>query len=231
MNKIKLVVFDIAGTTIKGQHNVQRILQETVMPYVGIVQQETMQQVMGWPKPKALQFLLAGGQTGSNDYDAVFIEKIHQIFVDNMMAFFNKAGNLQEMEGATQVFETLHKYGIKVGLDTGFSRPIADVILHNLAWTKLIDATVTSDEVTRGRPAADMIYNLMERLGVSEVPNVAKVGDAKADIEQGRNAGCGMVVGVTSGSSSEEEMRSYKPDYVLPSIKELPELLNRVMVC
>ena len=55
--------------------------------------------------------------------------------------------------------------GIKVALDTGFNRAITQVILDRLGWSDspLIDATICSDEVARGRPHPDMILALMKQ--------------------------------------------------------------------
>ncbi len=64
----------------------------------------------------------------------------------------------------------LKRSGIRVALDTGFNRSITQVILDRLGWSqsRLIDATICSDEVRRGRPHPDMIQALMARLGVGD---------------------------------------------------------------
>ena len=38
------------------------------------------------------------------------------------------------------------------------------------------------------------------------VKRVCKVGDSVRDIQEGRNAGCGLVVGVLSGADSYQEL-------------------------
>ncbi len=57
------------------------------------------------------------------------------------------------------MFQTLHRAGILVALNTGFDRSITQVILDRLGWSnsRSIDATICSDEVPRGRPHPDMI--------------------------------------------------------------------------
>ena len=39
-----------------------------------------------------------------------------------------------------------------------------------------------------------------------DVKRVCKVGDSVRDIQEGRNAGCGLVVGVLSGADSYQEL-------------------------
>src|SRR5690606_23925643 len=109
--------------------------------------------------------------------------------------FYRSDSSVQEMPGATEVFRRLKDSGLKVALDTGFCRPIADVILDRLGWAQngLLDATVTSDEVTHGRPHPDLVLEAMRRSGVDRVESTAKVGDTPADLQEGMSAGCGLV--------------------------------------
>src|SRR5262249_36291958 len=117
--------------------------------------------------------------------------------------------------------------GIKVALNTGFSRAVAEVLLARLGWHSpgVIDADVASDEVPRGRPHPDMIRHLMGRLGIRDARKVAKVGDTGVDLEEGANAGCGLVIGVTSGSFTGEQLRSFPHSHVLASVVEVPGVL------
>jgi len=39
-----------------------------------------------------------------------------------------------------------------------------------------------------------------------DVSRVAKVGDSTRDIEEGKNAGCGLVIGVLSGADTEAQL-------------------------
>jgi phosphoglycolate phosphatase-like HAD superfamily hydrolase len=96
-----------------------------------------------------------------------------------------------------------------------------------LGWScpAVIDADVTSDEVPRGRPYPDMIRHLMTRLSISDTLRVAKVGDTKADMEEGTNAGCGLVIGVTTGSYSREQLLACPHTHILNSIADVPRLL------
>ena len=220
-----MVVFDIAGTTIEDRQLVCQVLQATIADVVPIVSQESLNKVMGWPKPQALAYLLAANGHQQAATDEALIYRLHNDFEKRMIAFFEVPGNLQEINGATRVFTMLQEHDIKVTLDTGFSHPIVRMIIDRLGWRPLLDATVSSEEVSNGRPAPDMIYHLMQSVGVKETSYVAKVGDSAADIQQGRKAGCGMVVGVTSGSSSNQLLQTLGPDHIINSIHDLPALL------
>ena len=49
---------------------------------------------------------------------------------------------------------------------------------------------------------------------------VAKAGDTVADIGEGRNAGCGLNIGVLSGADSAEQLKG--ADIVVPDITHVP---------
>ena len=115
-----------------------------------------------------------------------------------------------------------------MALDTGFSRVITQVILDRLGWlsSQLIDATICSDEVERGRPYPDMIHALMGQLNVSDARRVAKVGDTPVDLQEGEQAGCGRVIGVTGGTHSRRELEAYYHTDLVETVAELPALLG-----
>src|SRR5262249_29494153 len=60
----------------------------------------------------------------------------------------------------------------------------------------------------RGRPYPDMIRHLMDRLSIQDARKAAKTGDTRADLEEGANAGCGLVIGVTGGSPTREQLQA-----------------------
>jgi phosphoglycolate phosphatase-like HAD superfamily hydrolase len=54
---------------------------------------------------------------------------------------------------------------------------------------------------------------------------VLKAGDSAIDIEEGKRAGCGITVGVTTGAQTREQLEDAKPTLVLDS---LPDILNHI---
>lgn len=223
---IELVIFDMAGTTVKDDRYVDAVLSEVLFEHNTQLKQKDLDHIMGWPKPMAIKYLLEAGYTGSRSINDTFIDELHNLFVHKMIAFYEESELVQEIEGATDTFMEIKLHGAKVAFDTGFSRSIADVIINRLGWNDgLLDATITSDEVINGRPEPDMIFKLMSHLGVNDPKNVVKVGDTQSDILQGQKANCGKVIGVASGTYTKTELLTYNPDTVLNSIIELPSFL------
>ncbi len=222
---IELVVFDLAGTTVDDGDAVNASFRATLASWGIEADPAVVDTVMGLPKPEAIRLLLKqlGGPRGI-DPSAETIDAIHEDFTRQMRSYYASDPAVREIPGASEVFAVLRRAGIKVALNTGFFRPIADVLLQRLGWRSpaVIDADVTSDEVPRGRPYPDMIRHLMARLGVRDASRVAKVGDTRADLEEGTNAGCGLVIGVTTGSFSRDQLLACPHSRILGSIREVP---------
>jgi phosphonatase-like hydrolase len=179
---------------------------------------------MGLPKPEALRILLV--QSGRSPTEAD-IKTVHEDFVRRMCHYYETDPSVHEVPGAAAVFAALRRQGIKVALNTGFSRTVADILLKRLGWhcPAVIDAVMASDEVARGRPHPDMIRSLMMRLGIGDAGRVAKVGDTRADLEEGTRAGCGLVIGVTSGSFTRKQLQACPHTHILETVAEVPALL------
>lgn len=220
--QVQLVVFDMAGTTVYDGDAVNRCLQGALQRAGVAASRDDVNRVMGIAKPVAIRMLLEErGVPG--DVDAIYAD-----FLGSMLNYYRTDPAVREVEGATEVFRRLKRAGVKVALDTGFSRPVVDAILERLSWQQegLPDAAVSSDEVAHGRPAPDLIFRAMELTGVREAMRVAKVGDTPADLEEGHAAGCGWVVGVTAGSHTHAELAGYPHTHLIPSIAGLWDCLK-----
>ena len=101
------------------------------------------------------------------------------------------------------------------------------MLLNRLGWHTpgVIDASITSDEAPHGRPHPDMIQTLMKRAGVANTRAVAKVGDTSVDLQEGTNAGCGLVIGVTSGAFTGEELLAFPHTHIIATVAEVPAIV------
>ncbi len=48
---------------------------------------------------------------------------------------------------------------------------------------------------------------------------VVKVGDTSVDVLEGQFAGCGLVVAVTTGAYTREQLVEYQPDHIIDSMQ------------
>jgi phosphoglycolate phosphatase-like HAD superfamily hydrolase len=88
-----------------------------------------------------------------------------------------------------------------------------------------IDALITADDVRHGRPAPDMITLAMTKFGIKDPTQVLKAGDSGIDIEEGKNANCGLCIGVLSGAQTKAQLERHAPDMVLEKLTDLAELI------
>jgi phosphonatase-like hydrolase len=223
---IELVIFDMTATTVRDNNVVSRCLQEALAT-AGVTRSPMeINAVMGMAKITAVRMLLTANQGRRPDDDEV--RAVHDAFVERMMSFYRSDGAVQEMPGATRVIRELRAAGYKVALDTGFTRPVVNVILERLGWSEagFLDATVASNEVENGRPHPDLVLEAMRRTRVRHVEATAKVGDTPADLQEGMSAGCGLVIGVTHGTHSREELACYPHTHLIDHLDELPPLLG-----
>lgn len=223
--EIELVVFDMAGTTVSEGGAVYKALRDTLAENGLKVDAAAIHQVKGTDKREALRVLIE--QSEMREELLPGLKAIHEDFVERLLAFYRTDPAITEFPGTSETFRRLKTNGIKVALNTGFSRDIAQILIDRLGWERagLIDASITSDEVEAGRPHPFMIRALMQRLGINETSHIAKVGDAPADLLEGKNAGCGLVIGVTYGSSTREQLAEHPHDHLIGSITELQSLI------
>jgi phosphonatase-like hydrolase len=223
---VQLVVFDLAGTTVKENFDVQRILKNAFAKARLEITIEQANKVMGIPKPVAIRQLLE--QLKHDSINDEIIRTIHADFVTDMIRFYEHDQSVQENAGVTETFKKLKQQGVKVVVDTGFDRPIVDALLNRMGWSAngLIDGSVTSDEVAHGRPYPDLIYRAMEITGVLDVKTVAKVGDTISDLQEGQAAGCGWVIGIASGAFSKSQLALVSHTHLIDQIPEILPILG-----
>ena len=227
MNNIQLVVFDIAGTTVSDKGEIAVAFADAFKKHGYDVDIAEVNAVMGFRKRDAIKTLLQKFYPDQEDPGEA-VEKIHDAFLENIISFYQSDPEIQPLPYAEETFKSLREKGIKVALNTGFTKAITDVIMFRLGWdtNTMVDYIISSDEVPQGRPHPFMIRSIMNALGIQEANQVAKVGDTQVDVQEGRNAGCGLVVSVTTGAYTRQQLESYDPDHIIDSLREIPALIH-----
>ncbi|GGM98551.1 phosphatase [Dyadobacter beijingensis] len=215
---IELVVFDMAGTTVRDKNFVGIAFQQAMRSQGYEIAIEDVNPLMGYEKPLAIKMMLEAREADKSKITEALVETIHRHFVAGMIDFYSTTTEIAPLPHVEETFVALRNEGIKIALNTGFSRDIADVIVGRLGWESRIDCLVASDEVPFGRPYPDMIRKIMGILGVESADRVAKVGDTEVDINEGINAGCRYAIGITTGAFTREELLPYKPTHIIDDI-------------
>ena len=241
-NKISLIVCNMAGTTINESGIIYKSLYDTLAK-LGMGQNGWKRRVGGDGPPNYCE------DNGKSHCDIIrkHINEYFEPYAENISKFeyINKYKKLYgevEMDtlnelksqyfnvenpvslidpGLLDLFSHLRFNGVKVALNTGYSQDFQQEIISHFKLKNHIDNYISSEEVSVGKPYPYMIHTLMERSLIRDVKNVAKIGDTIDDMLEGKNAGCGLTIGVLTGSTSETELRNYGADIVLKSIMDL----------
>lgn len=222
---IKLVVFDMAGTTV----NEDNVVYKTVHAvFVNNGYSCTLEDVLllgaGKEKLQAITDIL---KSISKEEESK--AEAAQMFLEFKILLDENYKNLavKGFEDVLFVFGKLREKGIKVVLNTGYDYKTACLLLKKLNWkiSSDFDALVTADDVLNGRPAPDMILKAMHLFQIENPTAVIKVGDSIVDIEEGKAANCGITIGVTTGAHTKEQLLTAKPTYIFPDLMSILKII------
>lgn len=223
---VQLVVFDMAGTTVDDTINgvplVAVAMQEGFKHHGLVVGIDEVNQIRGMEKKDAIRTLLMNIQhpDKNNLIEPVFAD--FKKSLNSHLQFIKK-----EIPGTSDVFRKLRSNGIKVAVGSGFPHSVVETIVQNLEWTEIVDYVSSAEREGHGRPHPVMIHAAMKYCGVQDVRCVVKVGDTKADIQEGRNAGC-WTVAVLTGTQTRQDLEDAKSDFIIDSIAKLFDVLSQI---
>lgn len=218
---IKLVVLDMAGTTLDDDGMVERAFAITA-ERAGLDRYRPLEEAldyvratMGQSKIEVFRFLTNDDEASAQAANVIFEQAYAEV----------AAVGVPEIPGAGETIARLQAAGVAVYLTTGFSPVTRDALLAPLDWQ--IDGVFSPADVGgRGRPQPDMILAAMAAAGIEDPSQVAIAGDTSSDIAAGLNAQVGLTVGVLSGAHDEDQLRSAGADEVVENIAAIPALLG-----
>jgi phosphonatase-like hydrolase len=238
MSKVRLVVFDMAGTTVKDANEVEQCFDAAAKATGLQADSDRIRSMMGWSKKQVFQTLWAE-QIGETDPRyAAQVEASYQRF-KAVLEHHYLTQPVQPTEGCLDLFDWLKSQEIKIALNTGFYREVTNIILDRLQWNQgldqhyvgsensLIQASVTPSEIynSEGRPAPYMIQKAMYPLGIHNPQTVIAIGDTPSDLQAGINAGCLLSLAVTNGTHSRKQLEPYTNQGLLNSLIDLQEII------
>ncbi|GAB3992042.1 phosphonatase-like hydrolase [Spirosoma daeguense] len=237
MKPIELVVFDMAGTTVTDHHEVERCFAEAAAETGLTVSDERILAMQGLSKRYVFETLWQEQLGAQTERLTEYVDKSYDTFRRILENHYQTHG-ATPTEGCLDTFAWLREQGIAIALTTGFYRVVTDIILGKLGWLEgldgqrigdddsIIQSSIASDEVERGRPYPNMIERAMKLLGVTDPKAVINIGDTPSDLLSGRAAGVGLNLGLTNGTHTREQLEDYPHDALLGSLRELPAMVE-----
>lgn len=236
---IKLVVLDMAGTTVADQHEVEACFAKAAQMTGLKASDEAILAAQGLSKRYVFQ-LFWREQLGEFHPDVErHVDESYAIFKEVLETHY-KTQPVFPTEGCLELFSYLKQQGIKIALTTGFYRVVTDIILGRLGWLEgldenrvgnestVIQASIASDEVEQGRPAPIMIQKAMRLLEVDDPKHVINAGDTPSDLQSGHAAGVYLNLGVTNGTHTVEQLLGHPHDALIGSIDEIINVLEEI---
>ena len=217
-SNFRLAIFDVAGTTVIDNGMVIEAFLDAIQP------------LESDPKRIAKLKEIANKTMGERKIDVfreMFIEEdsaqaAHDLFIESYLKRVIR-GEVSPVPGVETLFRKLRNQGMKIALNTGFSREILNAILESLDWFGVIDFSIASNEVTKGRPSPEMINSLIRqvnnRLAIEiDSSQVVVFGDTIADMAAASAAGAKLKIGVNSGVHDRSQLLLAGADLVVDYI-------------
>jgi len=223
LKNIDLVVYDMAGTVVEEGGVVYKTLRRVMVEDGMDVSEASIHPWHGARKESVIEHFAKLDSTPAHEIEGR-VQKCSAAFEKAIMeAYFGSESKVAHIDkDLMQYFGQMKAAGIKIGFDTGYPADIQNGLVKKLGFEGVVHSYISSYDVPQGRPYPYMIHHLMERTGIMNCARVAKMGDSARDMEEGRNAGCGVVVGVLSGADNAEELLAAGADIVVPNVTDLP---------
>ena len=212
---IEAAVFDLDGLLIESEEVWDAVRERYVREQGGRYDSEVQRTMMGMSAPEWSRYLHdVAGVPG--EPDAINAEVVRRLLAEYR-------GELPLLPGAVDAVRRIAAR-FPLALASSSNREIIDAVLELAGIADRFQATVSSEEAARGKPAPDVYLEAARRLGV-ESARCAAVEDSNAGIRSAKAAGM-RVIAIPN--------RSYPPDpdtlaganVVLASLDELtPEVV------
>jgi phosphonatase-like hydrolase len=213
----------MAGTTIDEGGAVYAVLRDSVEQATGVdVPDELLSRWTGTSKFEAIEGLLVALDRDPGDAPAIFrtfSAELERAYRDDPPVL---------LPGIAEAVRGLRAAGVRVALQTGYAREVAQGLLDTVGWRvgDDVDAMVTADDVPASRPTPYLIFRTMEATRTTDVAEVLVAGDTVNDVQAGTSAGARYVVGVLTGAHTVAELGAARHTHLLDSVADLPALLE-----
>jgi HAD superfamily hydrolase (TIGR01509 family) len=178
------VVFDMDGVLVDTEHLWDEVREELTEEWGGRYTPEAQEAMMGMSSLEWSRYLHE--TVGLRESPEVINDEV----VRRMLARY--AADLPVVPGAVDAVRRLAAEGLRVAVASSSNRELIDAVLHRLGLTALFEATVSSEEVSRGKPAPDVYLEAARRLGLDPARCVA-IEDSASGIRAAHAAGMRVI--------------------------------------
>jgi HAD superfamily hydrolase (TIGR01509 family) len=215
--ELRAVIFDLDGVLVDSESVWDQARRGVVADNGGTWTPEATTAMMGMSSPEWSRYL--------HDELGVALEpgEINARVVERVLDAYRH--DVPVLPGAVQSVRRLASRW-PLGLASSANRPVIDAVLATTGLDDCFAATVSGDEVKRGKPAPDVYLAAARKLGV-DASNAAAVEDSSNGLRSAAAADM-VVVAIPNREFPPDEDSLAMADLVLDSIAELtPETIDR----
>jgi HAD superfamily hydrolase (TIGR01509 family) len=213
---IEAVVFDLDGLLLDSEQLWDEAREELARERGGRWHEQAQRDMMGMSSPEWSRYMhdVIGLREPPEEIDAEVVRRIELRYRERLPLLPGAVGAVERLAARWPL-----------GLATSSNRPIIDLVLEVSGLGRFFRATVSSEEVPRGKPAPDVFLEAARRLGVAP-ERTAVVEDSENGILAGRAAGM-SVVAIPNPHFPPSEEALAAAHVVLGSLEELtPEVVE-----
>jgi HAD superfamily hydrolase (TIGR01509 family) len=207
---IEAVVFDMDGVLLQSEEVWDAVREEYVRERGGRYDAEVQRAMMGMSSTEWSRYL--HDEAGVDEQP----EEINAEVVRRMLAAYRE--QLPLLPGAVDAVRRVASQ-FPLGLASSSNRELIDLVLDQAGLAPYFAATVSSEEVARGKPAPDVYLEAARRLGVDPAHSAA-VEDSHGGIRSAKAAGM-RVLAIPNPSYPPDDEALAQADVVLGSLSEL----------
>ena len=209
-SSIQAVVFDLDGVIVDSEHVWDAAREALSRERGGDWHEGAQQDMMGMSSVEWSRYMHE--RLGLKDPP----EEISAEVVRRLQATYRE--ELPLIDGATEAVARLAGRW-PLGLASSSNREIIDLVLEHSGLARFFEATVSSEEVQRGKPSPDVYLEAARRLGADPAGSAA-VEDSRSGILSASAAGM-RVVAIPNKRFPPDEEALAAADVIIPSINEL----------
>jgi HAD superfamily hydrolase (TIGR01509 family) len=212
---IEAVVFDLDGILVDSEHVWDEVRQKLAEERGGRWHEDASRDMMGMSSPEWSRYMhdVIGLAESPEQINAEVVRRMEVVYRER----------LPLIPGAVEAVERLAARW-PLGLASSSNRELIDFVLEVSGLDRFFRATVSSEEVPRGKPAPDVYLEAARRLGV-EAERCAAVEDSENGILSAKAAGM-RTIAVPNPRYPPAERALAEADVVLESIADLtPEVV------
>ena len=215
MSRVEAVVFDLDGVIVDSEHVWDEVREELARERGGRWHDRAQTDMMGMSSPEWSRYMhdVIGLPESPAEIDAEVVRRMLDRYTEQLPLVDGAVEAVSRMAGS-----------FRLALASSSNRPVIDAVLEVSGLAPLFEATVSSEEVGRGKPAPDVFLEAAARLAVAP-EHCAAVEDSGNGIRAAHAAGM-RVLAIPNRRYPPPDDALALADVVLDSIAELvPEVV------